>query len=493
MKRIETERRKPDPENPNRLLYDGQRTAQEIFAELRYRLESTGYLPDEYFLLSQDWSNTQTWPEDGYISCSVDYGGSEGIYLDISIVYQDENNKRQTRHFATGKTLGESDSDMDRMFLIASAVTKAFHSDGVHERYVRVGETPPDLGAVISLNATEKGIVAQSLIDARFRLKEERKPFEAVEQLLRRIIGNITDYIKAVGERPMNLDDYDRATLAIADGDMEELTAILPNLPFAYGSLLTQAVARPDKTGYQMTERLCKMEANYSHDAYLLACKHAIDIGDAVRARMMITHAPQCAPDLQPGFYGDLILHAMYEDDRRGGRKGHAAELIAACCTREQIQQADPYLLKLAIMQDNHKITDMLLYCDIPVNHEPAMLMYTVAQKKDVGLAERLMQAGADINGQNHAALRACMDTGDLPSAMFLLKCGADVEGFRNTLTKGSSGSRALSDKETSFLFALSDFCNHYINTTDASPDTQAEDESELLNEPDIEFEQGDD
>jgi len=158
MKRIDTERHKPDPANLNRLIYDGQRTAQEIFAELRYRLESAGYLPDEYFMLDRDWDNGRTWPEDGDIFCTVDYGGSEGIYLDIYMKYQDEQNKTQTKSFATGKTLGEADEDMDRMFLVASAVTKAFHSDGVHARYVQVGgqDQPPAQSAIIHLKATSK-------------------------------------------------------------------------------------------------------------------------------------------------------------------------------------------------------------------------------------------------------------------------------------------------------------------------------------------------
>ena len=118
IKRIDTERRRPDPENPNRLIYNGQRTAQEIFSELRYRLESTGYLPDEYFILDMDWENGREWPESGDIFCTVDYGGSEGIYLDIYLKYKDEKGKWRTDNLATGKTLGERDEDMDRIYPI---------------------------------------------------------------------------------------------------------------------------------------------------------------------------------------------------------------------------------------------------------------------------------------------------------------------------------------------------------------------------------------
>jgi hypothetical protein len=65
----------------------------------------------------------RTWPKDGDIFCTADYGGSEDIYLDAYLKYQDENGKMRTYGFVTGKTLGESDADMDSMSLIASAIT----------------------------------------------------------------------------------------------------------------------------------------------------------------------------------------------------------------------------------------------------------------------------------------------------------------------------------------------------------------------------------
>ena len=296
MKRISTERHKPDPENPNRLIYDGQRTAQEVFAELQYRLESTGYLPDEYFMLGRDWENGREWPESGDIFCTVDYGASEGIYLDIYMKYQDNEGKTQTKSFATGKTLGEADGDMDRMFLIASAVTKAFHSDGVHARYVRVGEKEPEpeTGTTIHLNPEERKIITDSLIDTRLRWKQENKPLEKIEQLLRRIIGSITEYIKAVGEKPQTIDDFDRASLAIDDGDLNTFTEAAAKVPHTYGSLLKQAAARPDNIGLNMTKFLCITAANIDHEAYLLACKRAVDTGQTDRAVMMLKKAAEC-------------------------------------------------------------------------------------------------------------------------------------------------------------------------------------------------------
>ena len=64
MKPIELERCEPAPDNPRRKVYAGQRTAQEVFEELKHRLEGMGYLPDEYFLLNREWENGREIPKD---------------------------------------------------------------------------------------------------------------------------------------------------------------------------------------------------------------------------------------------------------------------------------------------------------------------------------------------------------------------------------------------------------------------------------------------
>ena len=70
---IELEHGVPDPENPGRVKYAGQPTAQEVFEELKYRLESMGYLPDEYFVMDSEWENGQEIPKDGgyFLHCGL--------------------------------------------------------------------------------------------------------------------------------------------------------------------------------------------------------------------------------------------------------------------------------------------------------------------------------------------------------------------------------------------------------------------------------------
>ena len=135
----------------------GEREAQEVFRELKYRLKSMGYLPDEYFLMDSEWENGRTIPKGANIFCTTDYGASEGVYLDVYLKWY-ENQQPVTKSFITGKTLGENGNDMDRMFLISSAITKAFHGDNAtHTRFQKINGVEDDTGgSVVHLSQQEQ-------------------------------------------------------------------------------------------------------------------------------------------------------------------------------------------------------------------------------------------------------------------------------------------------------------------------------------------------
>lgn len=218
MKQIEFERWEPDTENPRRLTYAGQRTAEDVFHELEARLDSVGYLPDEYLLLDRRWQNGREMPRDAGFFCRTDYGGSEGIYLDMFLEWY-EDSQHKTEHFMTGKTLGEGGADMDRMSLISSAITKAIRGDNsVHARYMVVGAQPePEETMLLHLNPDEQRLVAQALAEQRIRLGPQA---EGEEKLLRRMTGSVTEYMAAAG-LSKRLDENDRALLAEHDGEPE--------------------------------------------------------------------------------------------------------------------------------------------------------------------------------------------------------------------------------------------------------------------------------
>ena len=176
-----------------------ERTAQEVFEELKCRLEDMGYLPDEYFLLAPEWENGREIPQDADIFCTTGYGGSEGIYLDVYLRWY-EGGTHINKNFITGKTLGETGADLDRMFLISSAITKAFRGDhGTYARYLRLDEQPEPEDMIVHLNPAEQRTIIQALVEQRER---QENAMSQTEQLLRRMTGSITAYMDEVGRYP---------------------------------------------------------------------------------------------------------------------------------------------------------------------------------------------------------------------------------------------------------------------------------------------------
>ena len=218
MKQIEFERWEPDAENPCKLKYAGQRKAEDVFHELEARLDSVGYLPDEYFTMDWRWEHGRQIPKGADFFCKTDYGGSEGIYLDVYLEWQESDTPKR-ECFITGKTLGESGADLDRMFLISSAITKAIRGDNsVHARYIVVGgQSGPEETMSLNLSPDEQRLVAQALAEQRIRLGPQA---EGEEKLLRRITGSVTEYMDAAGLAD-RLTESDRALLAQHDGAPE--------------------------------------------------------------------------------------------------------------------------------------------------------------------------------------------------------------------------------------------------------------------------------
>ena len=154
MEPIELELWEPNPENPRYLRYVGQPVAEEVFRELEQRLTAKGCMPDEYFLMDMEWEQGREIPRGADIFCTTDFGASEGIYVDVYLKWH-ENGTPITRSFATGKTLGETGYDLDRMFLTASAITKAFHGEGYHNEQAQ--------GAILLVNAEERDALREIL------------------------------------------------------------------------------------------------------------------------------------------------------------------------------------------------------------------------------------------------------------------------------------------------------------------------------------------
>jgi len=410
----------PNPERPGTVRRVGQRAAQEVFAELQHRLETTGYLPDEYFLLADEWRNGKEIPEDASFFCTVDYGGSEGVYWDVYLKWYDKQKEQSvTKGFITGKTLGETGSDLDRMYLIASAVTKAFNGDGAtHARYIRLGEPDVPNGMVMHLNREEQRLLIDSLVERRNGLQKE---FTGVEQLLRRVTGSITAFVNEVGERPLKISDYDMAVLAIEDGDLPAFQVAYPKVPDKAADLLLLAAGRPGAVGRKMTMLVLTDAKELTGEQYLGASKRAVDTGDVEKARLFYEQAEHCVADLPKTYYGDVISHAY-------GEKNHIAKALLKQATPEQIGSASPRLLHQVALRDDYVTALELVRKGIHTD-EVAADVIRAFQRSPWAVAH-LLEQGMEIGPHNYEALHACINTGNTEAAQILLGHGMDFGNY---------------------------------------------------------------
>lgn len=120
-----------EPDEQHRVKHIGMADAKETFDKLKAHLEQQGMLPDEYFLFSGEYGHmTGELPNFEEAVCIPNFGGSEGIYLDISLAVRDEAGKQHFKRFATGKTLGESADDYFKMFRIAAECSLMLNGRG---------------------------------------------------------------------------------------------------------------------------------------------------------------------------------------------------------------------------------------------------------------------------------------------------------------------------------------------------------------------------
>ncbi len=94
----------PSAGDPRQLEYAGQRPVQEVFEELKYRLESQGYLR-QYFLLNREREEGREIPKDTGVFFIIGFGSNEGMLL-RAYLRLCENDKPITKSFITGKALG---------------------------------------------------------------------------------------------------------------------------------------------------------------------------------------------------------------------------------------------------------------------------------------------------------------------------------------------------------------------------------------------------
>ena len=402
---------RPTEDDPHYAECVGTRSAVEVFEELKQRLDSMGLLPDEYFELDAEWKDGKPIPKGARFFTTTDYGGSEGIYLDGYLKWY-EDDKPVTKSFFTGKTLEETGSALDRMFLISSAITKAFHGYG----------RQPDNGLVLCLNAEEKKELIEALVEKRERMLEQT---DSVEKLLRHAAGSITAYMDVVGARPMRISDHDKMVLAIRDGEIEAFKELLPKCADSPGELLTAAAGRAGDVGRKMTVMVVASAGGFSEAEYMEASRNAVDAGDTERVKFLMEQAQGMVGDLATSYYGEVINYAC------GENKGMGHELIAYAPS-EWIAAATPNLLISMSFGGELRMAQMLIDKGLqPGVQAENVLQNLTGDRGRLWMAEQLLKNGMVVSPNDYRAMNVCVRNGAVEAAKLLLDQGMDFEQYR--------------------------------------------------------------
>ena len=399
------------------------RSGQEVYEELKHRLESMGYLPDEYFLLDAGWKDGKVIPRNADLFCTTDYGASEGIYLDVRLIWYGEDGKPVIKTFATGKTLGESSSDMDRMFLISSAITKAFHGEhGAYARLQRLEDGTEADGAVLHLSPKEKRVLMDALVEQRMRQEAQ---MTNTEQLLRRMAGSITAYMDEVGARPLRMSTADRAVLAVRDGELYAFSslALQVMLPEEYGRLLTAAAGRPGAVGRRMTKLMLGRKAPYPEDVWLDACKRAVDTGDLQRVQMMLDRTMDKADNPSPSLPGEVLQYAYLQNPAMG------SELIRRAAPEQVAAAPSKLLCAAAYARDLPMLTELLQKGLQPGDHA-APLLLPLLTAYDGQRVAHLLKDSLRVRPEDYDAMNVCLREHAPEAAEALLGQGMKLDGY---------------------------------------------------------------
>lgn len=399
------------------------RSGQEVYEELKHRLEGMGYLPDEYFLLDDVWEDGKVVPRDADLFCTTDYGASEGIYLDVRLIWYGEDGKPVIKTFATGKTLGESSSDMDRMFLISSAITKAFHGEhGAYARFQRLEDGTKAEGVVLHLSPKERRILMDALLEQRIRQEAQ---MTSTEQLLRRMTGSITAYMDEVGARPQHMSTADRAVLAVRDGELYAFSslALQVMLPEEYGRLLTAAAGRPGAVGRRMTKLMLGRKAPYPEDVWLDACKRAVDTGDLQRVQMMLDRTMDKVDNPSPSLPGEVLQYAYLQNPAMG------SELIRRAAPEQVAAAPSKLLCAAAYARDLPMLTELLQKGLQPGDHA-APLLLPLLTAYDGQRVAHLLKDSLQVRPEDYDAMNVCLREHAPEAAEALLGQGMKLDGY---------------------------------------------------------------
>lgn len=246
------------------------------------------------------------------------------------------------------------------------------------------------------------------------------------EQLLRRMTGSITEYVNTVGMRPLWMSDYDKAILAIQDGEMSVFQELCPKVLAEHtDDLLIAAAGRPGEVGRRMMALVLANDVRFSEDVYRAACQKAVDIADADRVRLLLTAVDHYVPELSPSFHGEMASYA-HTDHR------FIATEIIKHCSEAQIAAAPPRLLEQFAADHDHRTLSALVEKGISGGSSAWRALHMLTYEgRDSWIAEELLKKRMWVETDDYGALHACVQNDAVDVCKLLLDGGIDFDVYQ--------------------------------------------------------------
>lgn len=189
IKSLKTHHYEKKSENKGGLKYVGSITHKELFEALKGHLESLGMLPDDYFLgnripeLMSEGDEypekaLESIPEDCYFTARSDFGGSEGIYLDIEMHSVDGKGRKHHEHLVTGKTLKEDPAALIWMQRAATECELFLNGNG---KEYEVNDIPKAYALTLHIEDKTSALVFDTFEEAAEKAREIIKTLPGIE------------------------------------------------------------------------------------------------------------------------------------------------------------------------------------------------------------------------------------------------------------------------------------------------------------------------
>ena len=239
-----------------------------------------------------------------------------------------------------------------------------------------------------------------------------------------------------VGQRPLRISDYDKAVLAIRDGDVSAFKELYPKVLAEHADdLLIETAGRPGEAGVKMMAFVLSNDVRFSEEVYQSACRKAVDISDTDRTRLLLAAADHYVPELSPSFHGEVADYA-WSDHR------HIAREIIKHCGEEQIAAAPPQLLERFSypgMADYEMLSTLVEKGISGGGSSADVLRNLTRDQRSRWMAKDLLETRMWVTANDYSTLHVCVENDAVDAAKLLLDGGMNYDRYRQLFPGGGN------------------------------------------------------